>query len=279
MFDYEEDFAPFDEDEYRLQDAYFKQALQDITDLYEKDKSKVYFTRQLQVQLEKKYFHWITDDALRYLHRTDKLRLIKERLSEETPLHLYIHPSNRYPKRAIKEIKKLVMEYSTELVTRSCGHRAELLFGNSLMMNGFRLLGQNVNELQGKKWNKTGHNLDFILERDGIFYGCEIKNTLGYIEKEEMTIKLDICKYLGLAPLFIMRFTPKPYFKEILERGGITILFKYQLYEFSQRPLVDKIKNVLELPVDCPLAIEQGTMERMLKLHKKNVNSKRNHMK
>jgi len=29
-----------------------------------------------------------------------------------------------------------------------------------------------------KKWEKSGHDLDFVLERDGIAYGCEIKNTL-----------------------------------------------------------------------------------------------------
>jgi len=101
--------------------------------------------------LEQKYFHWITDDALRYLHRIDELRLIEEKLSKETPFHLYIHPSNRYAKRAIKEIKKVAMEYSSELVTKSCGHRAEILFSNSLMINGFKLLAQNVNEFQGKK--------------------------------------------------------------------------------------------------------------------------------
>jgi len=45
MFEYEEDFPPFEDDEYRLQDAYYKKALQEILELYQKDKSKVYYTR------------------------------------------------------------------------------------------------------------------------------------------------------------------------------------------------------------------------------------------
>jgi len=47
-----------------------------------------------------------------------------------------------------------------------------------------------VKEYNGKKWEKTGHDLDFVFSRNGVVYGCEIKNTLGYIEKGELELKL-----------------------------------------------------------------------------------------
>jgi hypothetical protein len=59
-----------------------------------------------------------------------------------------------------------------------------------------------VKKYNDKKWKKTGHDLDFVFMRDGVTYGCEIKNTLGYIDKEELEVKLEMCAYFGIKPLF-----------------------------------------------------------------------------
>jgi hypothetical protein len=77
-------------------------------------------------------------------------------------------------------------------------------------------VAEKVKEYNGKKWEKTGHDLDFIFKRDGVEYGCEIKNTLGYIGKEELEIKLEMCAFWGIRPLFIMRHSPKTYNKSLL---------------------------------------------------------------
>ena len=68
-----------------------------------------------------------------------------------------------------------------------------------------------VKEYNGNKWTDTNHDLDYIFSRDGIVYGCEIKNTLGYIPKVELETKIEMCKKFGVKPLFIMRYALKTY--------------------------------------------------------------------
>ena len=79
-------------------------------------------------------------------------------------------------------------------------------------------------------WNETNHDLDFIVEKDGIFYGIEVKNTLPYMEREEFNIKLKICRYLGIAPLWILRNAPANQFDQIKKAGGFILRFKSQIY-------------------------------------------------
>jgi len=152
-------------------------------------------------------------------------------------------------------------------------------FTTSISM--LRRITENINEFKGKKWEKTGHNLDFIFERDGVYYGCEIKNSLSYIEREELDTKIEMCEFFKIIPLFIMRFAPKSYNNEIIRKGGFALIFKYQFYEMSQINLVRRIKEVLELPVDCPRAVEEGTIKRFEDWHKrkKDVNLKKIHNK
>ena len=154
----------------------------------------------------------------------------------------------------------------------SCGNRAEILFAEGLASRGFSIRGKKVREYNGKKWTKTKHELDYIFERDKIEYGCEIKNTLGYIDKEELEIKLDMCKYFDIRPLFIMRCSPKTYNHIIIKAGGYALLFETQIYDLSQKALVETIRNVLGYNVDCPRAIPTGILDRFEKWHTKQRN-------
>ena len=51
------------------------------------------------------------------------------------------------------------------------------------------MVARHANEFEGRSWVTTGHNLDFIFRRDGVAYGVEVKNTLGYMDVvvEEVT--------------------------------------------------------------------------------------------
>jgi len=138
-------------------------------------------------------------------------------------------------------------------------------------MRGFMPVSQKVGEYNGKKWEKTNHDLDFVFTRDNVFYGCEIKNTLGYIEKEELEVKLEMCDFWGIRPLLIMRYSPKTYNKMIYEKGGFVLIYETQIYELSQETLVDKMKNVLQLPVICSKAIPEGIIDRFEKWHKTKI--------
>jgi hypothetical protein len=266
-----DDFPEASENYYEASSAdhYFLEAQQEIKELYEKDKESVFYIRQLQVKFEKKYYHWITNNAIIGLYNIGYLKDLRIPKSKGTSTRFFIHKSNRYARRPINRIEKIIEEYSQDHITRSCGHRAEDLFCKALAMRGFMPTATKVREYNGKAWERTGHDLDFVFEKDGIKYGCEIKNTLGYIEKEELEIKLGMCAHFRIKPLFIMRYSPKSYNKMIYERGGFALIFETQIYELSQEKLVQKLKDILGLPVICSKAIPDGIIERFDKWHRR----------
>ena len=145
------------------------------------------------------------------------------------------------------------------------------MFDAALASVGFLPTARKVRTYAGRVWAATEHDLDRVFERDGVAYGAEIKNTLKYIPRDELTVKLRMCKYLGLRPLFIVRMAAKSYIHEVRLEGGFTLVFKFQLYPFGQKPFADTVREALRLPVDCPARIADGTVQRFLKWHLKTL--------
>jgi hypothetical protein len=230
----------------------------------------VFYIKQLEVMFEKKFFHWITGRALGELIGEGFLKMVEMPLSVEgTRVKFLFDPQNRYYKRPIKKSIDVIREYSEHVIARGCGEQADLLFFNALISRGFISHGQDTNEFGGKKWEISNHNLDFIIERDSVQYGCEVKNTFDYIDREEFLIKLRICEYLEVKPLFIMRYSPKSYNNEVIKKGGYVMIFEKQIYPFGQEKLVKKITEVLGMPVDCPRKVPDGIIDRFIKWHGK----------
>jgi hypothetical protein len=252
-------------------DLYLWEAKGALVELFTGDRSAVYYGRQLQVRLEGRIFHWITSRALIELEEQGVIKKITKqvRMSDTLmPLHLYTHPSNRYPQRAANFLTRIVEEYSSVPVTEGCGNRAEVLFAAALASRGFTHHGPGINKFQGIQWTQTSHNLDYIFERDGITYGCEIKNKLQYIEKKELELKVSICKHLDVIPFFILRHAPKTSINYVQKAGGFVLIFEAQIYELGQRALVEKLREILgERKADCPRAIPSGIIDRFEKWH------------
>ena len=95
-----------------------------------------------------------------------------------------------------------------------------MLFEAALAGAEFKPVARKVRAYAGKTWTDTGHDLDRVFERDGIAYGAEIKNTLPYIPRYELEVKMKMCKHLGLRPLFIVRMAPKNYINDVQVAGG-----------------------------------------------------------
>jgi hypothetical protein len=133
----------------------------------------------------------------------------------------------------------------------------------------FVMGSRNTREHRGKLWLQTEHDLDFIFERDGIAYGIEVKNTLGYMDGKELLLKTRLCNWLGIRPVFVCRMLPKTWIHELNESGGFALILKYQLYPWTHRELANRVRDGLGLPVDAPRALAEGTMGRFLKWHEK----------
>jgi len=91
------------------------------------------------------------------------------------------------------------------------------------------------------------------------------------IDEKELEIKIELCKFLGIIPLFIVRMAPGRYIDVVKKAGGFTLIFKYQLYPTNYRELTKRMRQELKLPADCPRAIEQGTINRFEKWHVEKV--------
>lgn len=237
---------------------------------FEEQSGRVFYGRQVAVLLEKRFYHWITTKAVNELVAERKIRsatlpLEVEGAGEE--IRFYWSPKLRYWLRQAQRIRGLIQQFSEPELTRAFGLHAEMLFDAALARAGFVPAAQDVRAYGEREWTKTGHDLDRVYERDGVTYGAEIKNALSYIELEELEVKLEMCKALGLKPLFILRMSPKSYVEAVRGAGGFTLLFGWQLYPYGHEGLARRVREELGLPVDSPRAIWESTTKRFLDWH------------
>ena len=236
------------------------------------NKTKVFYSRQLEIIFEGKYYHWITNRALRSIIDSGEVYSESYNLKNAGSVNLVWLKSFRYYKRAAREIADLIDQYSLPSLSADIGLRGEMLTLEGFALNGFNLAGRETNKFGDKIWVQSGHNLDFVFSKDNIGYGVEVKNMLGYMDYEELETKVKMCDFLGLRPIFVVRMFPKTWINEIRDFGGFSLIMKYQFYPISFKDFALKVKNTLGFPVDTPKRIEQGTMDRVLKWHKNNVN-------
>ncbi|HEX6729554.1 MAG TPA: hypothetical protein VF074_06070, partial [Pyrinomonadaceae bacterium] len=116
----------------------------------------------------------------------------------------------------------------------------------------FVMVGHDTNEYQNRKWVTSEHNLDFIFARDEKAYGVEVKNTLGYMDRDEFLLKIRLCNELRIQPVFVCRMLPRSWIFELIEAGGFALILKYQLYPWTHRELAKRVSQQLNLPVDAP---------------------------
>lgn len=245
------------------------QCYEDVKELFESNPKRVFYTRQIEVLLEKRYFHWLTNKAIRELHAAGIILMEEGAMTTGGTAKLYWLKSHRYYKRGFNEVLSLIDEFSSPDITATIGDMGELLVCEAFCRNGFSILSTEFNEYDGKKWTETAHDIDFLFERDGQAYGVEIKNTLPYMETKEFNIKVAMCNHLGIRPLFVNRYFPGNFARGLQMNGGFAFTMKYQFYPRGLKDLVSRIQDTLDLPVDCPRRIEQGTMDRLLNWHKK----------
>lgn len=178
---------------------------------------------------------------------------------------------NRYYRREAARVVKLVEEYANPNVGAAIGLHGEAMVLEGFARRQFVLLGRNTRTFEGTIWNRTAHDLDFIFRRDGVDYGVEVKNTLGYMDHPEMEIKIELCRELGLRPVFVARMLPKTWVNEINTADGFALILKYQLYPWAHGDLARRVREELGLPVDSPRALAEGTIDRFIRWHRRHV--------
>jgi hypothetical protein len=266
--DWEPDLEP---EETHPRDPVVDRAKEELRGFFEAERSGVFYKQQLEVIFEDRYFHWVSSRAISELAAEGHVVAEEETLPGSLPIVFYHLPSHRYWRRQAQAISGLVAQFSESTFTAALGAQGEMLFDAALASGGFIPTARKVRSYGGRNWGESGHDLDRVFERDGVAYGAEIKNTLKYIPRDELAVKVQMCKHLGLRPLFIVRAAAKSYINEVRLQGGYTLVFRYQLYPFGQKVLAERVREELRLPVDSPARIADGTVQRFLKWHLKRL--------
>ena len=150
-----------------------------IRKFFEKHRERVFFSRQIEVIHENDFFHWLSARAIRDLVAEGIILSETRKPATGGEIHLLWHAGYRYHRRAAEKLVRLVEEYASPNVGGALGSHGELIVLEGFAQQRFILAGRNTNEYGGRRWSETGHDLDFIFERDGRVYGVEVKNTLG----------------------------------------------------------------------------------------------------
>jgi len=225
-----------------------------------------YHRKQIEVIFEDKYFHWVTNRAVDSLIDEGFLRLEKKGI-----VHFLYRSDIRYIRREINRRAKIIGRYTDPTLTKAIGDYAQMLFSFMFRLNGFRIVGEDTNEYRGLKWEETEHDLDFIIEKDSIAYGVEVKNTLPYMEEDEFKIKLKMCEFLGLIPLWILRNAPAVQFEQMKLCNGFILKFKTQIYPLGQEPLIRDIWEIMRLPVSIWKKIPEKLENIFLRQHTERI--------
>ncbi len=251
-------------------DEYEEDARDVLGDFFEEHDKGVFYSRQVEVLHERQFYHWVTNRALATLIEEEVLRTEERTLATGGTIHLLWHHRNRYYRRDARALVQLVDEYAAPNIGASLGLHGEFMVLEGFARNEFVMKGRNVKEFSGRRWRDTNHNLDFIFERDGVAYGVEVKNKLGYADlHDELVIKLEMCRHLGLRAVFVCRMLPKNWIWEITQGDGFALILEWQLYPWAHRDLARRVRRELQIPVDTPKRLRDGTMRRFLRWHKR----------
>ncbi len=265
----DDDFSLEEELGERPPDPRQEAALDSLREVFEKNRNRVFFSRQLEVLHEATWFHWVTNRALKELAAEGTIQREERPLLTGGHVVLMWHRSYRYYKREAARVVGLVEEYADPNIGGSLGLQGELLVLEGFARKQFVMQGRNTRAFGSQAWTETEHELDFIFARDRIAYGVEVKNMLGYMEYDELKVKIAMCHELGVRPLFAVRMLPKSWIKEVVDAGGYAMVLKFQLYPWAHRGLAKRVREELELPVDTPRALADGTLERFLRWHER----------
>ena len=192
-----DDFEPdFEECGGRDPDPVEESAIADIEKFFNENAKEIFYSRQLEIKFEKKYYHWITNRAIRTLIGLGKIKCERRKIASGGEINLLWEKGFRYYRRSASKVLRMVEEYAAPNITASIGLQGEFMVLEGFARFQYLMKGRNINEYKNKKWAGSEHNLDFIFEKEGKGFGVEVKNTLGYMDHEEIKTKINIYEYL-----------------------------------------------------------------------------------
>lgn len=252
-------------------------------------REKVVTERELKVRLERKFFPWVTGRTLKAMGREGIIRRVgymgRRSKAKRIPRWFYIPYGARYEDIVgiIEKKRRITIGINAILTAHApAAYHAEDLFEEAFVSLGFKIHGRNKSRfkdrvVQGKK-GKELPNLDFIIEKDKIVYGVDIKNWIKYEyeTRGEVRSKVKLAKQLGVVPFIIARYVDKEtFYVDIVEEGGICYYYESLLVPISYESIAREAAASLGYPVLAVDFLPNYKVEWIGKLHSDFLKKKR----
>jgi hypothetical protein len=275
------DYEPFESDypEPLERDEYTENAMVAVEEVIATQ--RVVTGREVKVRLEDKFFPWVTGRALESM--VENGRIVKVglpgRKGRKFTKNFYTLPDFDYNDIVgeIQEKRSVSMEVNAMLT----GHApatffAEDLFERAFNSLGFEIVKRDASEYNGRKVTsvegKQPPNLDFILRRDGVVYGVDVKNWIRYEfnTRKEVILKVSLALQLQIAPFIIARYVDKDaIYTEVISKGGICYPYRTLLFSPNFASLARRANSLLGYPTMALDRLPTFKVQRVDFLHEK----------
>jgi len=222
---------------------------------------KVVTDREVKVRLEDKFFPWVVGRSLLSLEGDGLVKRVGVAglKGKGVPEAYYALEGTQYSQilGLIQEKRDVSLAVNNILTGYApAGLQAEVLFERAFLSLGFDIRGRNISEYKGKKVRgvegKEPPNLDFILRRDDVEYGVDVKNWIRYewTTRRSVVMKVGLALQLGVVPFFIAGYVDRDVmFREIIGKGGICYPYKTLLIPPIFDSVATKASSLLGYPV------------------------------
>lgn len=243
---------------------YYQLALQTIPEIVEKE--KVVTDREIKVRLEP-IFPWVAGYALKALVREGTISEWgykgRRPIKLWAPRKFFALKETKYSKiePIIKEKRDVSKAINAQLTGRAvAAYFAEDIFDEALERPPleFVIHKRNACEFRGRRVRSRDRgpppDLDFIVERDDVIYGIDIKNWIRYEKGTVMEVrkKVNAALQLGIVPFIIARYVDKDtMFTEIIQKGGLVYPYVGLLFPTALSSLARRAEELLGYPIRC----------------------------
>lgn len=229
--------------------------------------------------MERVFFPWVVGRVLNDLVNQDRVRIVhapgrKGRMG--TPVNFYMDPAVNY-EDVLKIIlrKRKVTAYINSQLTRlsPAGFHAEDVFERAFISLRFKIHDRDVSEFRGKKVEgrpgKELPNLDFIIEKNRLIYGVDIKNWIKYEfdSIHEVMGKVDLAIQLDVIPFMCVRYVDKDTLYRIIEMGGIVYSYETLLLPPEFESLAKIARELIGYPILATDVLPTYKLDFINKLH------------
>lgn len=250
------------------------------------EENKVVTDRELKVRLEKDFFPWVVSRGLKNLipSKVREVGYPGRRVSGGTESFYVLVDTSYDDVQDLIKIKRRIANMVADVLTgvSDVSRFAEDLFEDAFSKLGFMMHGRDVSSFKGKNASgikgKEPPNLDFVVEKDGLIYGVDVKNWIRYEynSRQDIEQKVTVALALDVIPWIIARYVDKDMiYTNIYSKGGVAYPYISLLLPPNLRSLAEDANRYLGYPVLAVDSLPDYKVKWMEKLHQLRLKSKR----